>query len=36
MIDVGKTVKEQSDNLTNATDEQKQNFIEMATALVIL
>lgn len=32
MIDVDKIVKEQAGNLTNTTDEQKQNFVEMATA----
>jgi len=31
MIDVDKCVKEQAEKLENATDEQKQNFIEMAT-----
>lgn len=32
MINVEKIVNEQVGNLENATDEQKQNFIEMATA----
>lgn len=32
MIDVEKAVNEQANNLENVTDEQKQNFIEMATA----
>lgn len=32
MIDVDKIVSEQAEKLENATDEQKQNFIEMATA----
>lgn len=32
MIDVDKIVKEQADKMVNATEEQKQNFTEMATA----
>lgn len=32
MIDVDKIVNEQAEKLENATDEQKQNFIVMATA----
>lgn len=31
MIDVDKRVKEQAEKLENATDEKKQNFIEIAT-----
>lgn len=32
MIDVDKCVKEQAEKLENVTNEQKQDFIEMATA----
>lgn len=32
MIDVDKVVKEQTDKMTGCTEEQKQNFAEMATA----
>lgn len=31
MVDVEKIANEQANNLENATDEQKQEFIEMAT-----
>lgn len=33
MIDVDKCVKEYTDGLTDLNDEQKQSFIEMATAM---
>lgn len=33
MIDIEKTVKEQADKMTGATEQQKQDFTEMATAL---
>ena len=32
MIDVEKIVKEQADKMTGATEQQKQDFTEMATA----
>lgn len=33
MIDVDKCVKEYTDRLTDLNKEQKQNFVEMATAM---
>lgn len=32
MVDVEKIVKEQTDKMTEATEQQKQDFTEMATA----
>lgn len=33
MIDVDKCVKEYTDGLTDLNEEQKQNFVEMATSM---
>lgn len=33
MIDVDKCVKEYTDGLTDLNEEQKRNFVEMATAM---
>lgn len=33
MIDVDKCVKEYTDKLTDLSEEQKQSFVEMATAM---